>query len=69
MAASSLAGLALTYYYDNPRNVKLMNILKVRISLACAIFSAALPRPAFAECSGKLMSAHSAVGIEPAGSL
>ena len=29
MVASSLAGLALSYYYDNPGNVKLMNILKV----------------------------------------
>ena len=36
MAASSLAGLALTYYYDNPANQKLMNILKVGL---CAFVS------------------------------
>ena len=30
MSASALAGLALTYYYDNPANQKLMNILQAR---------------------------------------
>ena len=30
MALSALAGLALTYYYDNPRNAKLMTILQAR---------------------------------------
>ena len=34
LACSALVGLALTYYFDNPGNAKLMTILQVGLQLA-----------------------------------
>ena len=40
MGMSALAGLALTYYYDNPRNAKLMTILQVlMIAIRVQVFA------------------------------
>ena len=53
LAISALVGLALTYYFDNPGNAKLMTILQVGLQLGGLLLvalSTALPEASLTLC-------------------